>query len=895
MGARQAYAEFLREQATEAGMNPRKIEDAFKEAQRRQEELTAQGATGRPTEPPAHLISAMSYSKSHIDRLFKAQADPVPPWPFTLQFLKITSPAAGITHEEHKRRCNQARALLQAITELTATPPTQLPAPRTATTDQPQDTDTVAVLRLEVELERTRHTETRLRYALRDHDVLQSTLLQIISTLREIIAGNDAREAHALADARLDEAARLRDETHRALDHKATAQQEADRTATRMRVLEDLWTRARIEAQRLARQPGAVNFAPPHPEPGQAPQPLLATDLLTQPVLDDIAAALDKAHEVSEREEAQIQVMQRIVIPGNDRLQPADELAVLLASTRLPSADSRRSALLALTESWLHLPETKEAALRLMADPQEQVREAAVEALGVGWPGDEEARQAVLVQSLSLETYVSDAALDAVDATLRKAGDVLGREQEAVQEAAEDVGWTTPPAPSFAEQHMTVVRGHVVRSPDDLPESQPALAPPDSGRRRLHGLRLPVRNSLPPRNRHFTGREHLLGTLREAFSAAGQVAACVLTGMGGCGKTQLAAEYVHQTMSHYDLVWWIPAESRDTAREHLAALAPALGLVIGPSHETRIRAVQEELSRRDGLRWLIVFDNADDPEGIHDLVPTGPGHVLITSRQQGWNAETVAQLSVPEYARQESIDHFLSRVPALRDADADVLAEMLGDLPLAVEQAAVWLAETAMPVHEYVTLFRQKAAELAELEVEVPASYPKSVSKAWTISMNRLEHTRPQALVILKLGAFFDPSGIPLTLLQRSAHAAWEADPETWQDSLQELQRYALVRFDHRRGKEGEDTSDAGFMSMHRLVQAVVRDRLSEDEQRTLSRMAQQALAVADPGNPSDPEQWPMYAELIPHLDASGALDSDDPGLDAFRRNCLRYLYTTRG
>ncbi|MFB7212755.1 hypothetical protein [Streptomyces sp. NPDC056255] len=209
-------------------MNPRKIEDAFKEAQRRQEELTAQGAIGKPMKPPMHPISAMSYSKSHIDRLFKARTDPVPPWPFTLQFLKITSPAAGITHEEHKRRCNQARALLQAMTEPTTPPPAQLPAPRTATTDQHEDRDTVAVLRLEVELERARHTETRLRYALRDHDVLQSTLLQIISTLREIIAGNDAWEAHALADARLDEAARLRDETYRALQHKATAQQEAE-------------------------------------------------------------------------------------------------------------------------------------------------------------------------------------------------------------------------------------------------------------------------------------------------------------------------------------------------------------------------------------------------------------------------------------------------------------------------------------------------------------------------------------------------------------------------------------------------------------------------------------------------------------------------------------------
>lgn len=262
VGARQAYAEFLQKQATEAGMNPRKIEDAFKEAQRRQDELTAQGATGKPTEPPMHPISAMSYSKSHIERLFKAQTDPVPPWPFTLQFLKITSPAAGITHDEHKRRCDHARALLQAMTEPTVPPPAQLPAPRTSTMDQPE---TFAVLRLEVELERARHTETRLRYALRDHDVLQSTLLQIISTLREIIAGNDAREAHALADARHDEAAHLRDETHRALQHKATAQQEADRTATRMRGLEDLWTRVRAEAQRLALQPGAVNIAPPIP------------------------------------------------------------------------------------------------------------------------------------------------------------------------------------------------------------------------------------------------------------------------------------------------------------------------------------------------------------------------------------------------------------------------------------------------------------------------------------------------------------------------------------------------------------------------------------------------------------------------------------------------------
>ncbi|MGC9501830.1 FxSxx-COOH system tetratricopeptide repeat protein [Streptomyces sp. WG7] len=494
---------------------------------------------------------------------------------------------------------------------------------------------------------------------------------------------------------------------------------------------------------------------------------------------------------------------------------------------------------------------------------------------------------AVDVQPLGLETHVSDAALDAVDATLRKARDVLDREQE----AAEEVGWTTRPAPRLAESRMTVVQGHVVRSSDDLPESRPAPALSDSAQHRSRGVRLPIRNDVPPRNRHFTGRDHFLGALREIFGTAGQAAACLFSGMGGCGKTQLAIEHVYQTLSDYDLVWWVPAENRDTVREHLAALAPALGLMIGPSHESRIRAALAELSRHDGLRWLIVFDNADDPEGFRDLVPTGPGHVLITSRQQGWKSETVAHLAVPEYTRQESIDHFQCRIPGISITDARELAEILGDLPLAIEQAAAWISETTMPVQEYITLFDQKHAEIED--VQPPDGYAKSVGEAWNISLNHLEERRPEALTLIKLGTFFAHSGIRLSLLRRIVYMAWETGPEAFRDSLRELQRYSLVRLNYEPDDEAQRT-DAGFLEMHRLVQAVVRNRLSEDEQRTLSGLARQALAMADPGNPSDLEQRPMYAELIPHLDASGVLDSDEPALDAFRRNCLRYLYITR-
>ncbi|MGW5446804.1 FxSxx-COOH system tetratricopeptide repeat protein [Streptomyces asiaticus] len=513
-----------------------------------------------------------------------------------------------------------------------------------------------------------------------------------------------------------------------------------------------------------------------------------------------------------------------------------------------------------------------------------QILESALRRLGgQGEPVD---ALSVDVQPLGLETHVSDAALDAVDATLRKAREVLDREQEAVQEAAEEVGWTTHPAPQLAEPHMTVVQGQVVRSPEKLSESHPALTLPESAQHRSRGVRLPVRNDVPPHNRNLTGRENFLGALLDIFGTAGQAAACVLTGMGGCGKSQIAIEYVYRTLSDYDLVWWVPAWNRDMMREHLAALAPALGLMVGPSHESRIRAALAELSRHDGLRWLIVFDNADDPESFRDLVPSGPGHVLITSRQQGWKSETVAHLSVPEYTRQESIDHFEARIPGISIADAHKLAETLGDLPLAIDQAAAWLIETEMPVQEYMALFEQKLEELKD--VQPPSGYPQSVSEAWNISLNRIEERRPEALMLLKIGSFFAHSGIRLSLLHQSVYMAWNADLAGLRDSLRELQRYALVPDD-----EAERAADTDILRMHRLVQAVVRDRLSEDEQRTLSGLARQTLAMADPGNRSDPEQWPVYAELIPHLEASGVLDSDEPYLDAFRRNCLRYLYAT--
>nr|WP_164331570.1 MULTISPECIES: HEAT repeat domain-containing protein [unclassified Streptomyces] len=395
---RRAFADFLHAQAAEAGMGADKIAKAFEAAARQQQEqLKVRREAGQTVEPPAHPISEMAASKSHIDRLFKGQAHPKPPLPFTLQFLKITNLTAGLSAEEHRSRCERARSLLQAIRD---TPVPLLPVRLLATDNgtEEQREDAVAVLRLEVDLERARHTETRLRYALRDHDVLLSTLLQIVSMLREIIAGNDIRELRAR---RIPiELARVRDETRQALDHKATAQQEADRATARIRILEDLWNRARAEAQRLASHPDAADSPLSHLDPQQAPQPLLASELLTRPALDDIGAALAKAHEVSLREEKAVQELQSAITPQDGPLEPDEELSVLITATRLSDPAARRTALTALVNSWSHDPVAKEAVLRLADDLNEGVRIAAVEALAEGWPGDPDVRRLCCATSM---------------------------------------------------------------------------------------------------------------------------------------------------------------------------------------------------------------------------------------------------------------------------------------------------------------------------------------------------------------------------------------------------------------------------------------------------------------------------------------------------------------
>lgn len=232
-----------------------------------------------------------------------------------------------------------------------------------------------------------------------------------------------------------------------------------------------------------------------------------------------------------------------------------------------------------------------------------------------------------------------------------------------------------------------------------------------------------VWGGIPLRNPDFTGRTELLDDLRERLirDRAATLVPHTLHGMGGVGKTSLAVEYVYQSLTEYDLVWWISAERGAQISLSLVELAPRLGLAPGDDTTRTVTAVLDALrAGRPYANWLLVYDNAENPEALRHLLPVGgPGAILVTSRNARW-AGIARPLEVDVFRRGESRHLLCARSPGIGHDDADRLADALGDLPLAIEQAAAWHAETGMDVDEYLRLLDEKRVDVLRDTASMP-------------------------------------------------------------------------------------------------------------------------------------------------------------------------------
>jgi hypothetical protein len=266
-------------------------------------------------------------------------------------------------------------------------------------------------------------------------------------------------------------------------------------------------------------------------------------------------------------------------------------------------------------------------------------------------------------------------------------------------------------------------------------------------------------------NQRFVGRDQLLDQIHKTLSAGRAAALTAIHGLGGVGKTQLAAHYAHRHKGDYQIVWWIKAEEPATLAGDYAALATALNL---PEKEVKeqpliVAAVRRWLEQHPA--WLLIFDNARDGEEIRPYLPQGRvGHALITSRDPNWRG-VASPLEVRTLLREDAARFLLERAGQSDEVAARALAAELGDLPLALEQAGAYLEETGETLTCYTELFRARRREL-QREERPPAGYPDTVATAWLLSFQQAEQQAPVAVELMRLCAFLAPDGIPLSMLR---------------------------------------------------------------------------------------------------------------------------------
>lgn len=364
--------------------------------------------------------------------------------------------------------------------------------------------------------------------------------------------------------------------------------------------------------------------------------------------------------------------------------------------------------------------------------------------------------------------------------------------------------------------------------------------------------------NVPARNPVFTGRVVLLERLRNSLLTGGVAVVQALHGIGGAGKTALAIEYAHCYGAEYDVLWSVPSEDPVLIPDHLASLARALKLA-GDTDSIRVAVPRLLGALRDRDRWLVIYDNAEDPAALAPYLPGGRGHVLVTSRNPEWN-ELATPVIVDVFDRAESVSLLRQRVPDLTAAEADKVAGAVADLPLGVQQAGAFLAETDTTTEQYLRLLAHRTTEL--LARGTPMTYPVSLTASWALAFDQLAPEHPAALELLRLAAQLAPEPIPLTLFtthpdrlpQLLATAA--ADPLAFSDLTKVLRRRGLARV------------ETNTLQLHRLVAALLRERpVTDQDEPTIARVALQLLAATVPPNPrNDAASWPDWQRLLPHV-----------------------------
>jgi tetratricopeptide (TPR) repeat protein len=407
------------------------------------------------------------------------------------------------------------------------------------------------------------------------------------------------------------------------------------------------------------------------------------------------------------------------------------------------------------------------------------------------------------------------------------------------------------------------------------PVSRPEDSGDDTARPSLWGR-------VPPRLPDFVGREGWLAALRQTLARDDRIGLVAIQGLPGVGKTQLAVEYASRYAHEYDLVWWVPCGDVDAAHSSMADLAVQAGGADGTG-ETADRNYTElfDVLRRHQRfgRWLLIFDGADEPEDVRELIPPLPGDVLITTRSARWEASGEL-LELDVFDRKESIEFLHLRMPKVSQVVAHQLADGVGDLPLLLEHAA----ESRIAVDTYLARLNSDPLTLL---ADHPADYHSTIGDVWQTAVNQLRTDAPETFDLLCCLASFGTEPVPRDALERGGFLPDISIHNLLRNSIRVAGAIAKLR---RAGLLRVSLAPRS-LAMHQVTRYVVQALAARSDSGDRSRHdVHLLLTAADPRTPDDPTSWQSYEALHGHAAASGAVTCQQELVREFVVNLTRYL-----
>jgi tetratricopeptide (TPR) repeat protein/transcriptional regulator with XRE-family HTH domain len=375
-------------------------------------------------------------------------------------------------------------------------------------------------------------------------------------------------------------------------------------------------------------------------------------------------------------------------------------------------------------------------------------------------------------------------------------------------------------------------------------------------------------------NPFFTGREEILSqvyTVLNTKKSAALTQTQAISGLGGVGKTQIAVEYAYRHRKDYFAVMWVDASSLDRFKDEFAGLAVLFNLPEQneANQDIVISAVRRWLTTHTA--WLLILDNIEDLEILNRYLPTmSGGKVLLTTRQQALG--TLAQgISVDKMEEAEGVLFLLRRSKMLVQDDslsqvgldalkqAKEIVTVLDGLPLALDQAGAYIEETKCGLSAYFTLYKAHRARLLNRRGKLSAGHPEPVTNTWSLSFQRVASANPAAVELLYLLAFLSPESIYEEMLLKgraelgSLLCSTIADPLNFNELIELLLHYSLIR----------RNSEERFLSIHRLVQAVLRENMTQEMTHIWAERTVRAVNSAFPE--VEQSTWEQCHRCLPH------------------------------